>query len=342
MVERPVAKRPVSRNHAAMRYEPSTRLLRLALLLSGSRVGLTLDEMATELEVKRRTVERLRDQLAMLFPGLTHSDDDSRVRRWHLPHGALPPVPPTPGTLATLEALARDLAAQGDAARAADLRDAAASLRALLPPVQLRRAEPDIEALMQAEGSAAHPGPRLKLDRAVMMEIRTAILGFRKLALTYRPAEPRQPGPRVICPYGVLYGRRAYLVAHTETGEEMRLWRLDRISDVSALEENFAAQEFDLASYAAQSFGVFQEEAQDVVLRFSPNAADDAKEWVFHPSQSFEPQEDGALIVRFRSGGMLELSWHLFTWGRTVEVLAPAALIAMMQEWCGKEARMSL
>ena len=289
----------------------------------------------------RRTVERLRDQLAELFPGLTHSDDDSRVRRWRLPKGALPPVPPTPGTLATLEALARDLAAQGDAARAADLRDAAASLRALLPAAQLLRAEPDIEALMQAEGSAAHPGPRLKLDRAMMAEIRAAILGFRKLALTYRPAEPRQPGRRVICPYGVLYGRRAYLVAHTETGEEMRLWRLDRISDVSVLDENFAAQEFDLAAYAAQSFGVFQEEPQDVVLRFSPEAADDAAEWVFHPSQTMDRQNDGSLTVRFRCGGMLELVWHLFTWGREVTICGPIGLVELMKEWRGGEAEKS-
>jgi predicted DNA-binding transcriptional regulator YafY len=207
--------------------------------------------------------------------------------------------------LATLERLARDLSTQGDNARAADLRDAAASLRALLPPARPRQAEPNIGALMQAEGSAAHPGPRLKLDRAMMTEIRSAILGFRKLALTYQPAEPRVPGRRVICPYGVLYGRRAYLVAHTETGDEMRLWRLDRIKDVSALDENFVAQEFDLASYAARSFGVFQEPPQDVVIRFSVDAADDVAEWVFHPSQIKEPQDDGSLIVRFRCGGML-------------------------------------
>lgn len=98
---------------------------------------------------------------------------------------------------------------------------------------------------------------------------------------------------------------------------------LDRISDVSALDESFVAQEFDLASYAAQSFGVFQEAPQDVVLRFSPDAVDDAVEWVFHPSQTLERQEDGSLIVRFRCGGMLELSWHLFTWGDAVEVLKP-------------------
>jgi predicted DNA-binding transcriptional regulator YafY len=306
-----------------MRYEPAMRLLRLTTLLAGSRVGLSLDEMMAELEVSRRTAERLRDHVAEVFPALTHRDGEDRVRRWRLPNGVLPPTAPSVSVLASLEGVARDLTKTGDTARGADLREAAATLRALLPPVALRRTEPDIEALMQAEGSAAHPGPRLKLDRALMTDIRSAILGFRKLALTYRPAESNHAGKRILCPYGVLYGRRAYLVAHTEKGAEMRLWRIDRLSDVSVLGENFAAQEFDLAGYAEQSFGVFQEAPQDVVLRFSPEAAEDAAEWVFHPSQTMEQQADGSLMVRFTCGGMLELSWHLFTWGREVEVKEP-------------------
>lgn len=307
------------------------RLLRLTTLLAGSRVGLSLDEMMAELEVSRRTAERLRDQVAEVFPALTHRDGEDRVRRWRLPNGVLPPTAPSASVLASLEGVARDLTKTGDTARGADLREAAATLRALLPSVALRRTEPDIEALMQAEGSAAHPGPRLKLNRALMTDIRSAILGFRKLALTYRPVESNRAGKRIVCPYGVLYGRRAYLVAHTEKGAEMRLWRIDRISDVSVLEENFAAQKFDLAAYTEQSFGVFQEVPQDVVLRFSPEAAEDAVEWVFHPSQTMEQQVDGSLIVRFSCGGMLELSWHLFTWGGTVTIDGPAGLMALMK-----------
>ena len=53
-----------------MRYEPSQRLLRLALALAGTRTGLTLDEIAKELGVGRRTAERQRDALAALFPQL--------------------------------------------------------------------------------------------------------------------------------------------------------------------------------------------------------------------------------------------------------------------------------
>jgi predicted DNA-binding transcriptional regulator YafY len=72
-----------------MRYAPAERLLRLARQLAATRTGLTLDEMAAELEVGRRTAERLRDSLMAMFPQMDWWDDEERVRRWRLPGSAL-------------------------------------------------------------------------------------------------------------------------------------------------------------------------------------------------------------------------------------------------------------
>jgi predicted DNA-binding transcriptional regulator YafY len=80
---------------------------------------------------------------------------------------------------------------------------------------------------------------------------------------------------------------------------------------------------FSLNAFARRSFGVFQEEPFDVIWRFKPEAAADAREWLFHPDQVMEDQPDGSLIVRFRAGGELEMSWHLYTWGDAVEVIKP-------------------
>jgi predicted DNA-binding transcriptional regulator YafY len=100
-----------------------------------------------------------------------------------------------------------------------------------------------------------------------------------------------------------------------------------------APDRGFARREdFDLSAYAAQSFGVFQEDPIDAVLRFTPEAADDAAGWLFHPSQSIEREPDGALIVRFRAGGVQEMCWHLFTWGTAVSVMAPEALRTHMAD----------
>ena len=63
-----------------------------------------------------------------------------------------------------------------------------------------------------------------------------------------------------------------------------------------------------------------------MVLRFEPEAAHDAAGWQFHPSQSFERDSEGALIVRFRAGGKQEMCWHLFTWGTVVTIVTPEGL----------------
>ena len=63
-----------------------------------------------------------------------------------------------------------------------------------------------------------------------------------------------------------------------------------------------------------------------------PAAARDAAEFLFHPNQEIEPQKDGSLIVRFRAGGLLEMSWHLFTWGNEVEVIKPKRLAEILRK----------
>jgi len=150
-----------------MRYAPAERLLRLARSLAATRIGLTLDEMAAELEVGRRTAERLRDSLMDIFPEMDSRDDDERVRRWRLPGSTLVGVvEPSAEVVSAVETAARECEVRGEADRAALLRDAATTLRAVMRPDALRRADPDITALMEAEGVAMRPGPRPVLAKS--------------------------------------------------------------------------------------------------------------------------------------------------------------------------------
>src|SRR5260221_13286 len=76
---------------------------------------------------------------------------------------------------------------------------------------------------------------------------------------------------------------------------------------------------FSLQDYADESFGIYQDDTEDVVLRILPASAEGALRWRFHANQQVEPQPDGSVIVRFRASGMRELAWHLFTWGDQVQ-----------------------
>ena len=50
-----------------MRYEGAKDLIRLAVRLQASRSGLTLDDIAHDFEVSRRTAERRRDAVQAAF-----------------------------------------------------------------------------------------------------------------------------------------------------------------------------------------------------------------------------------------------------------------------------------
>ena len=111
------------------------------------------------------------------------------------------------------------------------------------------------------------------------------------------------------------------------------MFSLPNISSVEVMDEYFERdEEFDLEDFAKKSFGLFHEDPFDVVWKFSPRAAKDAKDFVFHPDQKMQHQDDGSLIVRFRAGGALEMCWYLFSWGKDVEVLEPKHLADMLRD----------
>jgi predicted DNA-binding transcriptional regulator YafY len=111
------------------------------------------------------------------------------------------------------------------------------------------------------------------------------------------------------------------------------LFRLDRMRGLEVTDEPGAPPEdFDLEAYASRSFGVFQEQAEDVVLRFDAAAAPDARAYLFHPSQTLTDEADGSLTVRFRAAGLLQIAHHLMTWGPTLAIVAPDRLRKLMWE----------
>ena len=72
----------------------------------------------------------------------------------------------------------------------------------------------------------------------------------------------------------------------------------------------------------------------DVRLRFDEDAAPDAENFLFHPSQTCARNNDGSVTVRFRACGIEEMCWHLVTWGDTVTVEGPPRLRRRLVEMC--------
>ena len=206
------------------------------------------------------------------------------------------------------------------------LRDLADKVRALQTGSKARL-ETDAEALLEGEGIAARPGPRPRIDLAVVEVLRDGLLGCLQVRIRYRGRIKGDETTRIVHPYGFLFGGRHYLIAEDAERRALRMFSLSNVLEAELLDGYFERDEdFDLKAWASRSFGVYQEDPVDVVWRIAPEAADDASEYLFHPTQRIEREPDGSLLVRFRAGGLREMCWHAFEWRGQLEIVEPAEL----------------
>ena len=320
-----------------MRYERLSDIVRLAILLHGSHRGVTLDEISEQFSISRRTAERMRDAVEAAFGPLLEVDATGDNRRhWRLQSTSLQQLlRVSVEELAELESAAASQDLGGLTERAETLRALARKLRAMNRSASFETFRAELEALMEAEGLAMRPGPRTRLEPGVLALVRDAIKSTRVLECDYVARSTGRRSRQRLEPYGVLYGTRPYLVGWSDWTAGPRLWRLANMSNVRVTPDVFERDAaFELRSYAERSFGTFQDDLVDVILRFDPDAAGDAATFLFHPSQSVTQAVDGSLTVRFRAGGLDEMCLHLFGWGESVTVVQPAVLRKRLADLC--------
>jgi len=306
-------------------------LIDLAMELQARSEGMTIEEIRAFVGGSRRTAERYRDGLRGLFPDLTANQRDDGHKAWRLPRNRfLSHIVPDADELAQLQAASNLYRERGNDTEANLLDALFRKIASATSTARWNRIDPDIEALLEAEGLATHQGPRRQADPEILGRLREAILAQRRVIIHYTRRDTGDASKPLLCPYGFLLGRRQYLVAYNlhPKVRSFRTYVLANIQQVDVQEKTYQPDpDFDLDDFAARSFGSwYDDNPVEVVWRFSKDAAEDAAAFVFHPRQVLEPQQDGTLIVRFSATGTREMCWHLFTWGPDVEILEPVSL----------------
>ena len=289
---------------------------------------MTVSDIANEFDVSRRTAERMRDAVEDAFGPLQLVEKNDRHRHWRLQtnnlHGL---IQLTPEEFAEIESAASSLDRLGLSERSSVLRKLATKLLASQRKNAVGAFEDAIETLLQVEGLAMHPLPRSGIEPGLLRRIRRAIKGTQKLTFDYVSRGSGNRSHQLVEPYGFIYGNRPYLVARVDTADIPQLWLLTNMSHVEISAQTFNwNHEFSLREYAERSFGVYQENPFDVELLFDVAVAQEAANFMFHPSQKILKNDDGTLTVQFTAGGILEMSWHLVTWGTHVSVQEPSRL----------------
>ena len=132
-------------------------LLDLAMELQARSEGMTIDEIARFVRGSRRTAERYRDELWRLFPDLRPEQRDDGRKVWRLPQSRfLSKLAPSAQELAQLRTAAQFYEKNGLVLEARQLEALYRKIAAASTPAAWTRLDPDIEALLEAEGLATH------------------------------------------------------------------------------------------------------------------------------------------------------------------------------------------
>jgi predicted DNA-binding transcriptional regulator YafY len=322
-----------------MSFEKAQRLIEVATFVASHRMGVTVDDVRGRYRSSKRTAQRLLHTLELQFPDAECGFDEDGRKRWKLRTGALRDLLTlSSDELAALDLSIETLKRNAQGVEAAQLESLREKIIALVPPNKLSRIETDHEALLEAQGLAARPGPSARLASDIASTISVALKASERLRIVYLSRGAASANSRVVEPYGVLIGTRRYLVAKPKSDPSgpMRHYVAESIQSAQLTGEFFERdRNFKIDLHAQKAFGVFQNEAEidDVIWKFNPEAADHARCFVFHPAQVLEDHPDGSLIVRFRASGHLEMCWHLYMWGDKVEVLAPKSLRKMVHRY---------
>ena len=249
-----------------MSFAKADQLLELATLVSAHRMGITLEDVTERFGCVHRTSQRMMGALEVAFPDVVASFGEDGRKRWRFEGGHLRDLLTlAPEELAALDLAISELNRAGSEVETRSLRRLKDKVLTLVPRRSMARLETDHEALLEAQGVIARPGPRPKIDEEAGEAILDAIKSCHLLELRYRSRKDETAKTRYVAPYGILSGARRYLVGRPVNDPDgaIRTYRLNSVDAAQVTDQIFTRPEnFNLQDFANRAFGVYQNDAE--------------------------------------------------------------------------------
>ena len=147
-----------------------------------------------------------------------------------------------------------------------------------------------------------------------------------------------------LCPYHLLYNRRAwYVLGFSDLHKSIRTFKLNRIRELKLLDKRFTGgDDFDLHEHLGRCWSMMPEgRIYNIKLRFPPKVADNVAEVQWHSTQKVTRNSDGSATIEFRVDGLGEIFWWILSHGDQVEILAPKALRKRVAETARNMAKLN-
>ncbi|WP_223070175.1 helix-turn-helix transcriptional regulator [Paenibacillus caui] len=163
-------------------------------------------------------------------------------------------------------------------------------------------------------------------EKEYIETIRQAILEERKVKFGYSKRLPEEGGNRqsvrAAAPYGLVFAYGSWvMIAHCDLRQDIRHFRLSRMTGLTLLEERFMVPaDFHLHDYKPPD-----DRNTRVRIQVNPDIADKVKESNNYYMEAIEEHPDGLHVI-FRVRQPEELLHWVLGWGADVTVLEPESL----------------
>ena len=306
------------------RLNKAEEIIELAMMFQNSYCGLCIDDIQEHFECSRRSAERMKSLLFDMFPEKVEEVPTSdKKKRWRFVKGTMNfLISFNAMELANLIFLSQ---LTQDESRKKVINELIEKIKALTPRRKFQSIQTDIEAIMESEGFAVRQYSRPLVKSKTMEKLRNSMIAYKKVQFDY----PTDKVNRRITlnPYGLIISDKHYLVGFNEYVNDLRLYKVDKISNLEILDEYYLKDEnFSLTEYCKNSFSIYQEEPLNITLEFDKSVAEDVLNYHFHPTQKMKQLDNGNVQVKFTCGGKYAICHELFKWGGKVQIKKPIEL----------------
>jgi predicted DNA-binding transcriptional regulator YafY len=314
------------------RGDQLTRQWKLVQLLAG-RLGRTLAQLAGELGVTKRTVQRDVEVLTTAgFP--VTSDMRNGTVFWHFMEGFHAEAP-IALTLTEQMALYFSKGLFGPLRGTPiheSLESAIQKVGSQLPAQSFRF----LRGLDQGISVSSFGWKDYSHSKEVIEALTRAVFNKFTVRILHRAVHHEQAIEREVDPYKLWYVNNGlYLVGHDHRENDLRTFAVERIQSAKVTNRRFEVPpDFNFEEFKQTAFSMIWGEPQEVKIRFSPSQAPYIKERTWHASQQTESEPDGSLILSLKVGDLWEVKRWLIGFGAEAEVLLPLELRKEIADEC--------
>ena len=289
--------------------------------------GVTIDDLAAQCNVTTRTIRRdlqaLEEAGFPLYDNKTH--DDGRTR-WNINGQAFKGLAAglTLSELCALYFSRTVLESLAGTPFRDDVESAFEKLSSALTP-HMRDFLDQLPRVLSMKGDAR------KLDDPAQQQIIAraleATIHLRQARITYYSKSSDRTKDYVIHPYRLAYAQGGlYLLAFVVEYDEVRTFAVERIRELSLLDERFTPVEELPETAFPHSLGVHSGPPEHVEIEFQPAVADYVRARRWHASQRIDDTPGGGVAVRLDVCLDQALRSWILSFGPFARVVAPEGL----------------